>query len=87
MGPCGKTWYPHQVLQSMKDGKQANSADWMLYNRSLNLQLKGESLDYTKLTIRLSDVIISLLVLITLQRQQLWNDVPSPLKTTFLFYP
>ena len=45
-------WYLHQVLQSIKDGKQANPADRMLHNRSLDSQLKGEpswtgSLDYT----------------------------------------
>ncbi len=45
-------WYLHQVLQSMKDGKQAIPVDRMLHNRSLDSQLKGEpswtgSLDYT----------------------------------------
>ena len=45
-GPKGH-WYLHQVLQSMKDGKQANPADRMSHNRSLDPQLKGIELDWS----------------------------------------
>ncbi len=84
-------WYLHQVLQQMKAGKRTNAAKKMLHNRSLDSQLKrGIKVDWLpglcKVTIRpLSDVITPLLVLIMLQRQQLYNAIHSLLKTTFLF--